>query len=120
MHVLDILKERGFIAQITHEEELYKQLEREPTVFYVGFDPTAPRLHFGHFIPMLAMRHMQNAGHIPLALIGGATVQIGDPSGKSELRQMLTMEAIQHNVDNIHSQISKFIDFSDNLYIIST
>lgn len=114
MHVLDILKERGFIAQITHEEELYKQLEREPTVFYVGFDPTAPSLHFGHFIPMLAMRHMQNAGHIPLALIGGATVQIGDPSGKSELRQMLTMEAIQHNVDNIHSQISKFIDFSDN------
>lgn len=114
MHVLDILKERGFIAQITHEEELYKQLEREPTVFYVGFDPTAPSLHFGHFIPTLAMRHMQNAGHIPLALIGGATVQIGDPSGKSELRQMLTMEAIQHNVDNIHSQISKFIDFSDN------
>lgn len=114
MHVLDILKERGFIAQVTHEEELYKQLEREPTVFYVGFDPTAPSLHFGHFIPMLAMRHMQNAGHIPLALIGGATVQIGDPSGKSELRQMLTLEAIQHNVDKIHSQISKFIDFSDN------
>ncbi|NLX83567.1 MAG: tyrosine--tRNA ligase [Clostridiales bacterium] len=109
-----MLKERGFIAQVTHEEELYKQLEREPTVFYVGFDPTAPSLHFGHFIPMLAMRHMQNAGHIPLALIGGATVQIGDPSGKSELRQMLTLEAIQHNVDKIHSQISKFIDFSDN------
>ena len=114
MHVLDILKERGFIAQLTHEEELYKQLEREPTVFYVGFDPTAPSLHFGHFIPMLAMTHMQRAGHIPLALIGGGTVQIGDPSGKSELRQMLSPEAIAHNVSNIHAQLSRFIDFSDN------
>ena len=112
MHVLDILKERGFIAQTTFEDELYKQLEREPTVFYVGFDPTASSLHFGHFIPLLAMAHMQKAGHIPLALIGGGTVQVGDPTGKTELRQMLTQEAITRNVENIHSQLARFIDFS--------
>ena len=114
MHVLDILKERGFIAQTTFEDELYKQLEREPTVFYVGFDPTASSLHFGHFIPLLAMAHMQKAGHIPLALIGGGTVQVGDPTGKTELRQMLTQEAITRNVENIHSQLARFIDFSGN------
>jgi tyrosyl-tRNA synthetase len=112
MHVLDILKERGFIAQVTFEEELYRQLEKEPTVFYVGFDPTAFSLHFGHFIPILAMAHMQQAGHIPLALVGGGTAQIGDPTGRSELRQMLTPETLAKNVSGIHSQLSRFIDFS--------
>ena len=67
MHILDLLKERGFIAQVTYEEDLYKQLEKEPTKFYIGFDPTAASLHFGHFIPILAMMHMQRAGHIPIA-----------------------------------------------------
>ena len=118
MHVLDILKERGFLAQITFEEELYKQLEQEPTVFYVGMDPTAASLHFGHFIPILAMSHMQRAGHIPIALIGGGTAQIGDPSGKTQLRQMLTPETLARNVAGIHIQLSRFLDFSDNKAIM--
>ena len=77
MHILDILKERGFIAQVTFEDDLYKQLEKESTPFYVGFDPTATSLHFGHFIPIIAMAHMQRAGHIPIALVGGGTAMIG-------------------------------------------
>lgn len=113
MHVLDVLKERGFIAQVTFEEDLYKQLERESTVFYVGFDPTAPSLHFGHFIPILAMAHMQRAGHVPVALVGGGTVQVGDPSGKTDLRRMLSHEDIGQNLEKIREQLSRFISFSD-------
>ncbi len=112
MHILDTLKERGFIAQVTFEEDLYKQLERESTVFYVGFDPTAPSLHFGHFIPILAMAHMQRAGHVPIALVGGGTVQVGDPSGKTELRRMLDHQTLQNNQEKIREQLSRFIDFS--------
>ena len=89
MHILDILKERGFIAQVTFEDELYKQLE-EPTTFYVGFDPTADSLHIGHYIPIMAMAHMQRAGHKPIALMGGGTAMIGDPSGKTDMRKMMT------------------------------
>lgn len=113
MHILDTLKERGFIAQVTYEEELYKQLEREPTTFYVGFDPTAASLHFGHFIPVLAMRHMQQAGHKPIALVGGGTVQVSDPSGKTELRKMLSLETIEQHVAGIQKQLSRFINFDD-------
>ncbi len=113
MHILDTLKERGFIAQVTYEEDLYKQLEKEPTTFYVGFDPTASSLHFGHFIPVLAMRHMQQAGHKPIALVGGGTVQVADPSGKTELRQMLSLETIEHNVGKIKQQLARFINFDD-------
>lgn len=113
MHILDTLKERGMIAQTTFEDELYKQLEREPTTFYVGFDPTAASLHFGHFIPVIGMRHMQQAGHIPIALVGGGTVQVADPSGKTELRKMLSLETIDQNSESIKQQLSRFIDFEN-------
>ena len=113
MHILDLLKERGFIAQVTYEEDLYKQLEKEPTKFYIGFDPTAASLHFGHFIPILAMMHMQRAGHIPIALVGGGTVMIGDPSGKSDMRKMLTLDDINLNAEKIHQQLSHFLNFSE-------
>ena len=112
-NVLDTLRERGFLAQITYEDELYKQLEKEPTTFYVGFDPTATSLHFGHFIPIIAMAHMQRAGHIPIALVGGGTAMIGDPSGKTDMRRMMTVETIDHNVACIKKQMERFIEFGE-------
>ena len=116
-HILDILKERGFIAQMTFEDELYEQL-KSPTTFYVGFDPTADSLHIGHYIPIMAMAHMQKAGHRPIALMGGGTAMIGDPSGKTDMRKMLTVEAIDHNVECIKKQMSRFLDFSDDKALI--
>ena len=118
MHILDTLKERGFIAQVTFEDDLYKQLEKESTPFYVGFDPTATSLHFGHFIPIIAMAHMQRAGHKPIALVGGATAMIGDPSGKTDMRKMMTVETIDHNVSCIKKQMSRFIEFGDDKALI--
>ncbi len=112
-HVLDTLKERGFLAQVTFEDDLYKRLEKEPTTFYVGFDPTATSLHFGHFIPIIAMAHMQRAGHIPIALVGGGTAMIGDPSGKTDMRKMMTVETIAHNVGCIQKQMARFIEFGE-------
>ena len=117
MHILDILKERGFIAQMTFEDELYKQLE-EPTTFYVGFDPTADSLHIGHYIPIMAMAHMQKAGHKPIALMGGGTAMIGDPSGKTDMRKMMTTETIDNNVECIKKQMSRFLDFGEGKAII--
>ena len=111
-HILDVLKERGFIAQMTFEDELYEQL-KQPTTFYVGFDPTADSLHIGHYIPIMAMAHMQKAGHKPIALMGGGTAMIGDPSGKTDMRKMMTVETIDHNVECIKKQMSRFIDFDD-------
>ena len=116
-HILDILKERGFIAQTTFEDELYEQL-KSPTTFYVGFDPTADSLHIGHYIPIMAMAHMQRAGHKPIALMGGGTAMIGDPSGKTDMRKMMTVETIDHNVECIKSQMSRFLDFSEGNAII--
>ena len=116
-HILDILKERGFIAQTTFEDELYEQL-KNPTTFYVGFDPTADSLHIGHYIPIMAMAHMQRAGHKPIALMGGGTAMIGDPSGKTDMRKMMTVETIDHNVECIKKQMSRFLDFSDGQAII--
>ncbi len=116
-HILDILKERGFIAQVTFEDELYEQLKK-PTAFYVGFDPTADSLHIGHYIPIMAMAHMQRAGHKPIALMGGGTAMIGDPSGKTDMRKMLTVEAIDRNVESIKKQMSRFLDFNDDKAII--
>ena len=116
-HILDILKERGFIAQMTYEEELYEQL-KEPTVFYVGFDPTADSLHIGHYIPIMAMAHMQRAGHKPIALMGGGTAMIGDPSGKTDMRRMLSVENIDHNVECIRKQMSRFLDFDHDKALI--
>ena len=116
-HILDILKERGFIAQTTFEDELYEQL-KTPTTFYVGFDPTADSLHIGHYIPIMAMAHMQKAGHKPIALMGGGTAMIGDPSGKTDMRKMMTTETIDRNVECIKKQMSRFLDFSDGKAII--
>ena len=117
-HILDVLKERGFIAQVTFEEDLYKQLE-QPTTFYVGFDPTADSLHIGHYIPIMAMAHMQRAGHRPIALMGGGTAMIGDPSGKTDMRKMMTVETIDDNVAHIKQQMSRFLDFSEGKAIIA-
>ena len=117
-HVLDTLKERGFLAQMTFPEELYEQL-KEPTTFYVGFDPTADSLHIGHYIPIMAMAHMQRAGHRPIALMGGGTAMIGDPSGKTDMRKMMTVETIDDNVEHIRAQMSRFLDFSDGKAIIA-
>ena len=116
-HILDILKERGFLAQITFEDELYELL-KNPTTFYVGFDPTADSLHIGHYIPIMAMAHMQRAGHRPIALMGGGTAMIGDPSGKTDMRKMMTTETIDQNVECIKKQMSRFLDFSDGKAII--
>ena len=116
-HILDILKERGFIAQVSYEDELYEQL-KNPTTFYVGFDPTADSLHIGHYIPIMAMAHMQRAGHKPIALMGGGTAMIGDPSGKTDMRKMMTVETIDNNVAHIRQQMSRFLDFSDDKAII--
>lgn len=117
-NVLDELLERGYIKQFTHEEETRKLLEEEKVTFYIGFDPTADSLHVGHFIAMMFMAHMQRAGHRPIALIGGGTAMVGDPSGKTDMRKMLTKEDIQHNVDSIKKQMSRFIDFSDDKAIL--
>ena len=117
-NVLDELLERGYIKQFTHEEETRKLLENEKITFYIGFDPTADSLHVGHFIAMMFMAHMQKAGHRPIALIGGGTAMIGDPSGKTDMRQMMTKETIQHNVDSIKKQMERFIDFSDDKALI--
>ena len=116
-HILDILKDRGFLAQMTYPEELYEQL-KNPTTFYVGFDPTADSLHIGHYIPIMAMAHMQKAGHKPIALMGGGTAMIGDPSGKTDMRKMMTVETIDDNVAHIKTQMSRFLDFSDGQAII--
>ena len=98
MNALDLLKERGFVKQITFEDELYKAFDEGMVSFYVGFDPTADSLHIGHYIPIMAMAHLQKAGHKPFALMGGGTGMIGDPSGKSDLRKVLTVEDIDNNV----------------------
>ena len=117
-HILDILKERGFIAQVSYEDELYEQL-KNPTTFYVGFDPTADSLHIGHYIPIMAMAHMQRAGHRPIALMGGGTAMIGDPSGKTDMRKMMTTETIDNNVAHIKQQMSRFLDFSEGKALIA-
>lgn len=117
-NVLDELLERGYIKQFTHEKETRELLEKEKITFYIGFDPTADSLHVGHFIAMMFMAHMQKAGHRPIALIGGGTAMVGDPSGKTDMRKMLTKEQIQHNVDSIKKQMERFIDFTDDKALI--
>ncbi len=111
MNALDILKERGFLAQVTFEEELHKAFDEGMVTFYTGFDPTADSLHIGHYIPIMAMAHLQRAGHRPIALMGGGTGMIGDPSGKSDLRKVLSVEDIDHNVACFKKQMAKFLDF---------
>jgi len=117
-NVFDVLKERGFIQQVTHEEELRELLGKESVTFYIGFDPTADSLHVGHFLQMIVMAHMQRAGHRPIALLGGGTTMVGDPSGRTDMRKMLTLEEIQSNAEKFKVQFEKFLDFSDGKAIM--
>lgn len=111
---LSALKERGFLQQCTDPESLEKKLSSEQVTFYIGFDPTGKSLHAGHLVPLFAMAHLYKAGHRPIALVGGGTSRIGDPSGKTEMRKMLTLEDIKRNSLAIKGQISRFIDFSND------
>ena len=117
-NVYDILKERGFIEQTTHEE-IREILGKESVTFYIGFDATADSLTAGHFLTVMAMMHMQRAGHKPIALLGGGTTMIGDPTGKSDMRTLMTMETIQHNADCFQRQLSKFIEFDNDKAILA-
>ncbi len=117
-NVFDILKERGFIQQVTHEEAVRELLGREKVTFYIGFDPTADSLHIGHFVQLMAMAHMQKAGHRPIALLGVGTAMVGDPTGKTEMRKMLSLEEIACNAEKFKKQFSRFIDFKDGRAIM--
>ena len=112
-NAFDLFKERGFFKQVTHEEELRKVLGEQMVLAYVGFDPTADSLHVGHLMGIMALAHLQRAGHRPVALVGGGTVMIGDPSGRTELRKMLSVEEITKNVAGIKGQLSKYMDFAN-------
>ncbi|MBO4472495.1 MAG: tyrosine--tRNA ligase [Clostridia bacterium] len=119
MNVMDTLRERGFIKQTVFEEDLYKLLGSEKVSFYIGFDPTADSLHVGHYLAMMAMSHMQRAGHRPIVLIGGGTGMIGDPSGRTDMRNMLTAETVKHNCECFKKQMSRFFSFEgDNAAIM--
>lgn len=118
-NVYDILLERGFIEQTTHEQEIRELLGKEKVTFYIGFDATADSLTAGHFLTVMAMMHMQRAGHRPIALLGGGTTMIGDPSGKSDMRTIMTRETIQHNADCFYQQLSRFINFDNDNAIIA-
>jgi len=113
-NVYDTLLERGFIEQCTHEAELHELLGKEKVTFYIGFDATADSLTAGHFLTIMAMAHMQKAGHRPIALLGGGTTMIGDPSMRSDMRQMMTREQIDHNAMRFKEQLANFLDFSDD------
>ena len=118
MQVYDELVARGLIAQVTNEDEIREMVNNGKAVFYIGFDPTADSLHVGHFMALCLMKSLQMAGNKPIALIGGGTAMIGDPSGRTDMRQMMTKETIQHNCDCFKKQMSKFIDFSDGKAIM--
>lgn len=113
MNCYDELVARGLIAQVTNEEEIKKMVNEGKATFYIGFDPTADSLHVGHFMALCLMKRLQMAGNKPIALIGGGTAMVGDPSGRSDMRQMMTVEMIQHNCDCFKEQMSRFIDFSE-------
>lgn len=119
MGVYDELQARGLIAQMTDEEKIKDLLNNDKITFYIGFDPTADSLHVGHFVQIMVMAHMQRAGHVPIALFGGGTGMVGDPSGKSDMRQMLTKETIDHNIACFQKQMSRLIDFSEGKAIMA-
>lgn len=110
-NVMDTLRERGFLKQVIFEDELYEKLSSESVTFYIGFDPTADSLHVGHFVQLMAMRHMQDAGHRPIVLIGGGTGMIGDPTGRTDMRAMLDKKTIERNCEAFKRQMSRFIRF---------
>ena len=118
MGVFEELKERGLIAQMTDENEIRELVNSGRAVFYIGFDPTADSLHVGHFMALCLMKRLQMAGNKPIALIGGGTAMIGDPTGKTDMRKMLSEETIRHNSDCFKKQMSKFVDFSDDKAIM--
>ena len=109
---LEVLRDRGFIKQCTDLETLDALMGEKPITFYIGVDATGSSLHIGHMVPFYAMHHMQEAGHNPIALIGGGTTMIGDPSGKTEMRKMLTIEQIRENSESIKNQLGSVVDFS--------
>ena len=118
-NVFDILEERGYIEQMTHEKEIKELFEKEKVSFYIGFDPTADSLHVGHYVSMMVASHMQKQGHRPIILIGGGTASIGDPSGKQDMRKMLTKEELEHNVACFKKQLARFVSFEgENAAII--
>ena len=116
--IFDVLKERGYIAQCTNEDEVRSMLANEKVTFYVGFDPTADSLHVGHFLGLMVMAHMQRAGHRPICLVGGGTGTVGDPSGRTDMRRMLTDVDIEYNCNRFKEQMARFIDFSDDKALI--
>jgi tyrosyl-tRNA synthetase len=113
-NVIDVLKQRGFIEQTTHDQELDEYIDQGNTTCYIGFDPTASSLHIGSLIPIMSLAHMQRNGHRPIALVGGGTGMVGDPSGKTEMRKLLTLDALAENALGIKKQLSHFLEFSDN------
>lgn len=118
MNAFEVLSERGFIEQCTHEKEIRELLDKEKVTFYIGFDPTADSLHVGHFVTVMAMSHMQRAGHRPIVLFGGGTAMVGDPTGKTDMRKMMTTEIIDHNVACFKKQMSRFISFDNDAAIM--
>ena len=112
-NVLDVLEERGFLKQTVYGDELYELLGKEKVTFYIGYDPTADSLTAGHFVTLMAMAHMQRAGHRPIILLGGGTAMVGDPSGRTDMRQMMSKETIAHHVECFKKQMARFIDVSD-------
>ena len=118
MEIFEELKERGLIAQTTDEAEIRELVNNGKATFYIGFDPTADSLHVGHFMALCLMKRLQQAGNKPIALLGGGTGMIGDPSGKTDMRKMLTPEIIEHNIECFKKQMSRFIDFSDGKALV--
>lgn len=117
-NVFDVLVERGLLQQTTNEDEIRRLLGNEQVTFYTGFDPTADSLHVGHFLALTIMSHLQEAGHKPIVILGGGTAMVGDPTGKTDMRKMLTREQIGHNTERFKEQFSKFLDFSDGKAIM--
>ena len=111
MTLYEELQARGLLAQMTDEKEIAELINNGKATFYIGFDPTADSLHVGHFMALLLMKRLQNAGNRPIALVGGGTAMIGDPSGRSDMRKMMTVDMIDHNVECFRKQMSRFIDF---------